>query len=95
MNLYIQLITDFLILVLAKREEEFSARLSHRASFQGFTALHYAVLVDSFPTVKALLDNGADPLIVDHAGREPIHYAAEGETKKLLASVSEKVTYKS
>lgn len=32
--------------VLFVREEEFSNRLSHQASFKGCTPLHYAVLID-------------------------------------------------
>lgn len=40
------------------REEEFSDRLSRQATFQGCTALHYAVLMDDGPIVKTLLDAG-------------------------------------
>lgn len=40
------------------RESEFSSRLNHSQMFRGCTALHYAVLADSTPTVQALLSAG-------------------------------------
>lgn len=40
------------------REDEFSNRLSTRASFRGCTPLHYAVLTDDLRTVRMLLDAG-------------------------------------
>ncbi|CAH2225916.1 caseinolytic peptidase B homolog [Pelobates cultripes] len=42
--------------VLVIREDEFSNRLNNRASFQGCTALHYAVLADDYATVRELLE---------------------------------------
>lgn len=68
-----------------KREEEFSARLNSKATFQGFTALHYAVLINSKKCVKVLLDRGANPTIENDAGHQPIDYAKEGEIKEMLA----------
>ncbi|XP_011685269.1 PREDICTED: caseinolytic peptidase B protein homolog isoform X2 [Wasmannia auropunctata] len=70
--------------VLTKREEEFSDRLNNRASFQGFTALHYAVLADSKACVKALLDGGANPTIENETGYRAVEYAKEGEIKEML-----------
>ncbi|TGZ48126.1 mitochondrial disaggregase [Temnothorax longispinosus] len=70
--------------VLTKREEEFSDRLNNRATFQGFTALHYAVLADSKSCVKALLDGGANPTIENEAGHRAVEYAKEGEIKEML-----------
>lgn len=72
------------ILVLTKREEEFSDRLNNRATFQGFTALHYAVLADSETCVKALLDGGANPTIENEAGHRAVEYAKEREMKEML-----------
>ena len=63
------------ILVLSEREEEFSDRLIARATFKGFTALHYAVLSRSKDCVKALLDAGADPTVENEAGRRAVDYA--------------------
>ncbi|KTF77911.1 hypothetical protein cypCar_00039775, partial [Cyprinus carpio] len=42
--------------VLVSREDEFSNRLSSRASFRGCSALHYAALTDDLRTVRMLLD---------------------------------------
>lgn len=67
-----------------KREEEFSDCLNNRATFKGFTALHYAVLADSKDCIKALLDGGANPTIENEAGHRAIKYAREGEIKDLL-----------
>ncbi|XP_066590330.1 mitochondrial disaggregase-like isoform X2 [Prorops nasuta] len=70
--------------VLTKREEQFSDRLNNRASFQGFTALHYAVLADSIGCIKALLDAGADPTIENEAGHRPLEYTRDQEITKIL-----------
>ncbi|XP_046600090.1 caseinolytic peptidase B protein homolog isoform X1 [Neodiprion lecontei] len=70
--------------VLMKREEEFSDRLNNRASFQGFTALHYAVLADSMACVQALLDAGANPTIENESGYRAVEYARDGEMKEIL-----------
>ncbi|KAJ8667136.1 hypothetical protein QAD02_008798 [Eretmocerus hayati] len=61
--------------VLSEREEEFSDRLIARATFKGFTALHYAVLSGSKDCVKVLLDAGADPTVENEAGRRAVDYA--------------------
>lgn len=74
----------FYFLVLMKREEEFSDRLNNRASFQGFTALHYAVIADSPACVEALLDAGANPTIENEAGHRAVEYARAGEIRELL-----------
>ncbi|XP_029165260.1 caseinolytic peptidase B protein homolog [Nylanderia fulva] len=70
--------------VLMKREEEFSDRLNNRATFQGFTALHYAVLADSKICVKTLLDGGANPTIENEGGHRAVEYATGGEIKEML-----------
>lgn len=77
-----------LISVLLKREEEFSGYLNNRATFQGFTALHYAVLIDSKACVEILLNRGANPTIESEAGHQPIDYAKEGEIKEMLKEYS-------
>jgi len=49
--------------VTIRREEEFHDSLNPNRSFEGSTALHYAALVDSYNTVKVLLEKGADPTV--------------------------------
>lgn len=70
--------------VLVSREDEFSSRLSSRASFRGCTALHYAVLADDLRTVRMLLDAGANPIQQNTLGHTPLAYAKDGEMQTLL-----------
>ena len=79
--------------VLLAREEEFCNYLNNRASFLGFTALHYAVLVDNVEVVKVLLEAGADPLLENDAGHRPMQYAKDGQMKNLLEEYSTKVIF--
>lgn len=67
-----------------KREEEFSDRLSNKATFKGFTALHYAVLADSKGCVEALLNGGANPTIENESGHRAIEYSRDEEIKDIL-----------
>lgn len=41
----------------------------------GNTLLHYAVMTNSFPIVRALVDNGADPQNKNKDGQTPLEYA--------------------
>uniref|UniRef100_H9GDK9 Clp ATPase C-terminal domain-containing protein n=1 Tax=Anolis carolinensis TaxID=28377 RepID=H9GDK9_ANOCA len=77
--------------VLVTREDDFNNRLNNRASFKGCTALHYAVLADDYPTVKLLLEGGANPLQRNEMGHTPMDYAREGEVTKLLKASATKV----
>ncbi|XP_036418637.1 caseinolytic peptidase B protein homolog [Colossoma macropomum] len=70
--------------VLVSREDEFSSRLSSRASFRGCTPLHYAVLADDLRTVRMLLEAGANPLQTNELGHTPLAYAKEGEMHTVL-----------
>ncbi|KAK7155961.1 hypothetical protein R3I94_006128 [Phoxinus phoxinus] len=70
--------------VLVSREDEFSSRLSSRASFRGCSALHYAALADDLRTVRILLDAGANPTLKNELGHTPLTYAKEGEMLALL-----------
>lgn len=76
--------------VLLTRDEEFNSRLNNKASFSGFTALHYAVLSDNIQVAKLLLESGADPLLENDSGHRPVEYASEGEIKELLKVYTEK-----
>ena len=72
--------------VTIRREEEFHDSLNPNRSFEGSTALHYAALVDSFKTVKILLEKGADPLIKNVLGHTASDYVRENNDtmRKLL-----------
>jgi ATP-dependent Clp protease ATP-binding subunit ClpB len=72
--------------VLYEREEEFSDRLNSRATFKGFTALHYAALTDSTEIIKLLLDAGGDPLIENDLGHRAFEYSDNESVKALLES---------
>ncbi|XP_075214295.1 mitochondrial disaggregase-like isoform X2 [Lycorma delicatula] len=76
--------------VLNRREEDFSNRLDEvhvgkRYSFHGFTALHYAVLVDDLQCVKLLIKAGCNPKVVSSTGVQAIDLAADGTTKEVLS----------
>uniref|UniRef100_A0A8C6KR91 ClpB family mitochondrial disaggregase n=1 Tax=Nothobranchius furzeri TaxID=105023 RepID=A0A8C6KR91_NOTFU len=64
--------------------DEFSSRLSSRASFRGCTALHYATLADDPHAVRTLLEAGANPLQTNGLGHTPRAYAKEGEVSTVL-----------
>jgi len=51
-------------------------------SFRGFTALHYAVLIDDVRVVKALLEAGADPTMKSAAGYLPVDFAQNSPVMK-------------
>ncbi|XP_023648315.1 mitochondrial disaggregase isoform X2 [Paramormyrops kingsleyae] len=76
--------------VLVTREDEFSSRLSSRASFRGCTALHYAVLADDLRTARMLLEAGANPLLTNEMGHTALAYAKEGELQTLLWEAEKK-----
>merc|ERR1719187_2363704 len=52
-------------------------------SFEGSTALHYAALVDSFDTVKVLLDHGANPSIKNELGYTAYDYVTSSKIRYL------------
>ena len=72
--------------MLYEREDEFSDRLNNRATFKGFTSLHYGVLTDNVELVKALLSSGADPLLENDLGHRAYEYCELVEMKQLLDS---------
>jgi len=78
--------------VIVTREHEFCDALSNRMSFRGFTALHYAVLIDDTHVVKALLEAGADPTIKTGAGYLPVDFAQHSPVMKdMLVKASTEV----
>ena len=80
--------------VLYDREEEFSDKLNSRATFKGFTALHYAVLTESVEVIKLLLDAGADPLVENDLGHRAFEYCDSNDTKSLLEGYEKKARVK-
>jgi ATP-dependent Clp protease ATP-binding subunit ClpB len=58
-----------------KWEHKFSDVLSNYASFCGFTALHYAVIIENIDVVRALFEGGADPTIKNDSGYLPVDFA--------------------
>ncbi|KAL3266571.1 hypothetical protein HHI36_010735 [Cryptolaemus montrouzieri] len=76
--------------VLMTREDEFSSELNSKATYLGFTALHYAALIDNFDIVRALVEHGANPCLKNDIGHAPILYAKEGPVKKYLEDQSAK-----
>jgi len=79
-------------LVHTKREEEFCDRLSSRATFNGFTALHYAVLNDNLSLIHILIEHGADPLIENEQGHLPSAYGLQ-QRKELLNQFEKNVCF--
>ncbi|XP_054163314.1 caseinolytic peptidase B protein homolog [Oppia nitens] len=73
--------------IAMSRESEFSDLLSTRVSFRGTTALHYAVLANSMPTIELLIKRGANPIIDNEMGHKPIDYCKQDNqrVRRLLA----------
>ncbi|CAH0561049.1 unnamed protein product [Brassicogethes aeneus] len=77
--------------ILMVREEEFSTNLNNKATFLGFTALHYAALLNSLELCKLLVQYGANPCIENDAGHKPIKYALkDGAVQKFLEKETQK-----
>lgn len=73
------------------RDEEFSGELNNKATYIGFTALHYAVLIDNLDIAQFLIENGANPCLETEAGQKPLVYAKDGPMKEFLTQQTEKV----
>ncbi|XP_063413641.1 mitochondrial disaggregase-like [Mytilus trossulus] len=76
--------------VMLAREEEFSDRLNRQSTFQGCTALHYAVLIDDAAIVRALLEAGADPTIENKNGHKPVDYVKSENVSQVLHNAENK-----
>ncbi|KAJ8919464.1 hypothetical protein NQ315_016564 [Exocentrus adspersus] len=76
--------------VLMIRDEEFSSGLNNKATFLGFTALHYAVLTDNLDTIRLLIKYGANPNLENELGHKPVMYTKKEEIKKYLTAEMER-----
>lgn len=65
-----------------QRDEEFCGSLNNKATFLGFTALHYASLIDNLDIVKLLIKYGANPTAQNDMGHTPVMYAQKGGEMK-------------
>lgn len=70
--------------VLMIRDEEFSSSLNNKATFLGFTPLHYAVLTDNLEIAQLLLTYGANPTLQNDLGHTPLMYAKDPIIKQYL-----------
>lgn len=61
---------------LEKCHAQIVPELVNIQSTMGHTALHLAALEGHYTTVKLLLKMGADPNIVNHQHKYPIHFAS-------------------
>ncbi|XP_065885497.1 mitochondrial disaggregase-like [Dysidea avara] len=66
------------------RNHEFTNRFQEDVNFSGFTALHYAVVLNDHNIIKILLENGADPSIRNHKGLKPSAYCTTTYVLKML-----------
>lgn len=73
------------------RDEEFSTILNNKATFRGFTALHYAAIANNFEIVKLLLSYGANPTLETEAGHKAFQYAKEGPIKQYIEQKTNEV----
>jgi len=54
------------------------------AMFQGFTALHYAALMNNIESLEVLIKYGADPYLKSVTGLRPIDLVTDDRAYKLL-----------
>lgn len=73
------------------RDEEFSSGLNNKATFLGFTALHYAALTNNLGIIKLLIKYGANPNLENEMGHKPVMYTNSEEIKKYLTAQMERV----
>ena len=77
--------------VAIARDRDFNDSLNHFVNYSGFTALHYAVVVDDETLIQYLLKHGADPTIENNRGLTPDRYCNNERVKALLEEYAVKV----
>lgn len=82
-----------MILVLSTREKYFKEQFSPKATFQGFTALHYAALLNDIESLKILIKYGANPFIKSVSNHRPIDLVSNLEIYNLLKEYEENVSF--
>lgn len=60
--------------------------------FQGFTALHYAALMNNIESLKVLMKYGADPYLESVTGHKPIDLSLDIEVYELLLEYENNVS---
>lgn len=78
--------------VLSSREKYFKD-FNANASFKGFTALHYAALLNNTESLKILLKYGANPFIKSASNHRPIDLVSDFEIYELLKEYEKNVSY--
>ena len=90
---HVYLLTNYYCFSVALiRDREFCSLINHHVSCSGFTALHYAIVIDNREVVECLLESGADPTIESHRGLTPSDYCTNQEILTLLQQHTVMVT---
>jgi len=63
------------------------------ATFQGFTALHYAALLNNIESLKVLMNHGADPNLKSVSGHKPIDLVTDITVYELLSDYENDVDF--
>ena len=93
MYMYVIIVYFDPIAVAIARDRDFSDHINHFASYSGFTALHYAVVVDDETLIWYLLEHGADPTVENNLGYAPSRYCTNERVKALLDEYTIKVCH--
>jgi len=75
---------NFLFPVKLIREQYFMNNFNANAMFQGFTALHYAALMNNIESLEVLMKYGADPYLKSVTGLRPIDLVTDAQAYELL-----------
>lgn len=78
--------------VISTRQKYFYDSFDNNVTFQGFTALHYAVILNNIESVKVLMNFGADPFLKSVTGYRPIDLATNIEIFDLLVEYEKNVS---
>lgn len=73
--------------------DDISENFDPNSKFQGFTALHYAALLNNIETIQVLIKYGADPHLKSVTGHKPIDLVIDTNTYNLLLEYEKNVSY--